>query len=132
MDPTNFRPIALMSCIEVLMGVLAKRLTRWLIDNDILSPEQKSARPSEGCYEHSFLLQSLVGDARHNQKNVFLAWLDLRNAFGSIPHDALSTSLTHMGAPREFVNLISNLYTESHTQIHVSKTLPTASHFSLV
>ena len=121
-DPTNFRPIALMSCVyKVLMGVLAKRLTRWSIDNDILSPQQKSARPAEGCYEHSFLLQSLVGDARRNQKNVFLAWLDLRNAFGSIPHAALTTTLTHMGAPQEFVSMVSNLYTDSYTQIRVGQ-----------
>ena len=48
-DPSNFRPIAFMSCIyKLLMGVLAKRLSRWAIENDILSPEQKSARPTEG------------------------------------------------------------------------------------
>ena len=83
-DPSNFRPIALMSCLyKLVMGVIAKRLTSWAIDNDLLSKEQKSARPSEGCYEHTFLLQSIIGEARRSHKNAFVAWLDLRNAFGS-------------------------------------------------
>ena len=57
-DPSNFRPIALMSCLyKLVMGVIAKRLTSWAIDNDLVSKEQKSARPSEGCYEHTFLLR---------------------------------------------------------------------------
>lgn len=123
-DPSNFRPIALMSCIyKLLTGVLAKRLSRWSIENEILSPEQKSARPTEGCYEHSFLLQSLVGDARRNQKNIFLAWLDLRNAFGSIPHTDLSTTLTHIGAPKELVQMVTNIYTNSSTQIRAGSDL---------
>ena len=64
-DASNFRPIALMSCIyKLLMGVMAKRLSSWAIDNELLSPEQKSARPCEGCYEHTYLLQSVVADTR--------------------------------------------------------------------
>ena len=84
-DISNFRPIALMSGIyKLLMGILAKRLTRWSIDAGILSPEQKSARPTEGCYEHTYILKSLVGQARRNKKKLSLAWLDIRNAFGSV------------------------------------------------
>ena len=56
-DVSNFRPIALMSCIyKLFMGSIAKRLTRWSIDTSILSEEQKSARTSEGCYEHTYIL----------------------------------------------------------------------------
>ena len=52
------------------MGVIAKRLTSWAIDNDLVSKEQKSARPSEGCYEHTFLRQSIIADTRRSHKNV--------------------------------------------------------------
>ena len=85
------------------MGIIAKRLTAWAIASDLLSKEQKSARPGEGCYERTFLLQSLVGDARRLQKNIFLSWLGLRNAFGSIPLEVISSTLKHMGAPLSLV-----------------------------
>ena len=48
-DVSNFWPIALMSCIyKLLMGIMARQLTRWSIDTGILSAEQKSARSTEG------------------------------------------------------------------------------------
>ena len=120
-DHSNFRPIALMSCIyKLLMGIIAKRLTSWAITNNLLSNEQKSTHPSEGCYKHTFLLQSIVGDARHLQKNIYLAWLDLKNAFGSIPHNAISTSLSHMGTPSSLIEFIMNAYTGASTRILTS------------
>ena len=61
---SNFRPIALMSCLyKRLMAILARRISQWATSNGLLSNDQGSARPTEGCYEHGFLLQSLVGDA---------------------------------------------------------------------
>ena len=120
-DAANFRPIALMSCIyKLLMGVLAKRLSSWAIDNELLSPEQKSARPSEGCYEHTYLLKSVVADTRRHSKKLNLAWLDLRNAFGSIPHPVIHATLSHMGAPPDLVEFVKNAYTNATTSIRTS------------
>ena len=126
-DPANFPPIALTSCLyKLLMTVLAKRMTTFSISNDLLSNAQKSARPSEGCYEHAFILQSVLSDARRQPCPLCLAWLDIGNAFGSIPHSALSTTLLHMGFPPDLVRMITNVYTGSTTEIPTStgKTSP--------
>ena len=130
-DPANFRPIALMSCLyKLLMAVLAKRMTTFSITNDLLSNAQKSARPSEGCYEHAFILESVLSDARHQPRPLCLAWLDIRNAFGSIPHSALSTTLLHMGFPPDLVRMITNVYTGATTEVLTStgKTPPIPIH----
>ena len=120
-DPSNFRPIALMSCIyKLLMGTIGKRISSWAIQQDILSPEQKSARPSEGCYEHTFLLKSVIRDTRVNKRTTYVAWLDLRNAFGSIPHPAIRTTLQHIGIPESLISLICNVYTGATTTIRTS------------
>lgn len=117
-DISNFRPIALMSCIyKLFMSIMANRLVNYSIENNFLSNCQKSARPVEGCYEHTFVLQSLVLDAIRHQKNLFLSWLDLRNAFGSIPHEIISITLTHLGVPDRVVSLIKNVYTDAFTEI---------------
>ena len=117
-DASNFRPIALMSCLyKLLMAILAKRMTSFSLHHDLLSNEQKSARPSEGCYEHAFLLESIVNDARRQPRPLCLAWLDVRNAFGSIPHGALLTTLSHMGFPADLVEMIGHIYTGATTEI---------------
>ena len=117
-DVSNFRPIALMSCIyKLFMGIIAKRLTRWSIDAGILSEEQKCARPTEGCYEHTYILKSLVGQARRNKKKLCVAWLDIRNAFGSVPHGTIVNTLRHIGVPDPIVSLIMNAYTGASTTI---------------
>ena len=115
---SNFRPIALMSCVyKLLMGIMAKRITRWAIDSGILSLEQKCARPTEGCYEHTYILKSLVGQARRDKKKVCVAWLDIRNAFGSVPHSTILHTLRHLGAPEELVSFVMNAYTGAATTI---------------
>jgi hypothetical protein len=117
-DASNFRPIALMSCLyKLLMAVLAKRITSFSLQHDLLSSEQKSARPSEGCYEHAFLLESIVNDARRQPRPLCIAWLDVRNAFGSIPHSALLATLSHMGFPPDLVEMIGKIYTGATTEV---------------
>ena len=130
-DPANFRPIALVSCLyKLLMAVLAKRMTTFSISNDLLSNAQKSARPSKGCYEHAFILESVLTDARRQPRPLCLAWLDIRNAFGSIPHSALSTTLLHMSFPPDLVRMITNVHTGATTEVLTStgKTSPIPIH----
>ena len=132
-DPSNFRPIALMSCLyKLLMSILARRMTNHAITNDLLSAEQKSARPSEDCYEHAFLLESIVNDARRQPQPLSIAWLDIKNAFGGILHSALLTTLTHMGFPADLVELIRNAYTDATTEVvtPLGKTPPIPIHLA--
>jgi hypothetical protein len=120
-DPSNFRPIALMSCIyKLFTSILSSRVSHFAIDKDLISAEQKSAKPSEGCHEHSFTLQSVVADCKRNQKNCFLAWLDLRNAFGSISH-TIYTTLQHMGFPNSLIRLIKDIYTDATTIVKTKR-----------
>ena len=86
-----------------------------------MSSQQKSARPVEGCHEHTFTLQSIISDCKRNYKDCYIAWLDLRNAFGSINHEVIYTTLSHMGYPLSFVDLIKDIYTDASTVIRISR-----------
>ena len=91
---------------KLFIGVMAKRPTRWSIDAGAISDEQKSVRPPEGCYEHTYLLKSLVADSRRRKQKLFLTWLDIRNALGSVPHATIRLVLRHIGVPSDLVTLI--------------------------
>ncbi|KAG8239346.1 hypothetical protein J437_LFUL019127 [Ladona fulva] len=57
-------------------------------------PFQKGFIPgSEGCFKHNFMLDATLEDARRNGNEVAVAWLDLEDAFGSIPHHHISRTL---------------------------------------
>ena len=60
-------------------------------------------------------------DARCNQKNIFVTWLDLRNAFGSVPHRAIFATLGTMGTSAELIELLRNVYTGSSTTINMDE-----------
>ncbi len=54
-DPSNFRPIALMSCLyKLLTAHLSARVSQFAVDQNLMSTHQKSTRPSKGCHEHTF------------------------------------------------------------------------------
>jgi hypothetical protein len=119
-DASNFRPITLMSCLYKLLTAV-QRMTSFSLQHDLLSNEQKSARRSEGCYNHAFLLESIVNDARRQPCPLCIAWLDVRNAFGSIPHPALLATLSHMGFfPFDLVEMIGRIYTGATTEVVTS------------
>ena len=83
----------------------------------VFYPQNRSARPTEGCYEHTYILKSLVDQARHNKKKLCVAWLDIRNAFGSVLHSMILDTLRHIGVPEELIALIMNAYSGAMTTI---------------
>ena len=110
-DPGNFRPIALLKCIyKIYTGLLADAFQKWTKDNNIISPEQKGFVPGmEGCFEHSFQTNLIIQEARRLKGDVSIAWLDLANAFGSVPHDAINLVLERLNAPAKIRTIISDL-----------------------
>ena len=121
-DPSNFRHIALQSCMyKLFVAIVSDRMSKWANNNNLLSNCQKGFRQGEGCYEHTFMLQSIVKDARNNGKKLSIAWLDLQNAFGSVPHEAINITLTHMGLPMELVSLIRDLYNNTSSTFQTNE-----------
>ncbi|GBM93217.1 Retrovirus-related Pol polyprotein from type-1 retrotransposable element R2 [Araneus ventricosus] len=93
-DPVNWRPIALSSTIyKLFTKCLASRLSQWLEKYDILSPCQKGFTPFDGVVEHNYVLQRSIELARKRKKDLCIAFLDISNAFGSLPHSTIIDAL---------------------------------------
>uniref|UniRef100_A0A914DGE2 Reverse transcriptase domain-containing protein n=1 Tax=Acrobeloides nanus TaxID=290746 RepID=A0A914DGE2_9BILA len=66
------------------------------------------------------MLRNAVHQATNSKKELAIAWLDLTNAFGSIPHNAIIQSLRGFGFPEEFTSIVHDLYTDTSTTVRVS------------
>lgn len=113
-DPANWRPICLQQAVyKLYAGVLARRFTRWLDSNQRHAEAQKGFRAVNGCGEHNFLAATLVDQARRKKRELHVVWYDLKNAFGSVPHDLLWSTLQRMGVPAAFIDCCRGLYQQA-------------------
>ena len=109
----QFRIISLL-CVEgkIFFKIMAQRLTEFLLENDYLDTSvQKGGVPGmSGCLEHTGVVTQLIREARTNKGNLAVLWLDLTNAYGSIPHKLVETALIKHHIPEGIRNLIMNYY----------------------
>ena len=125
-DPSqlvNFRPIALLSTLyKLFSSVLSSRLMAVSTKNGWLSPEQKGFLPAvRGIQEHTHLLQSAIDEAKRAKRNLSICWLDLSNAFGSIPHATLAELFNSLPIPDELRKILKDIYTGTTSQFLIGK-----------
>uniref|UniRef100_A0A914DJM1 C2H2-type domain-containing protein n=1 Tax=Acrobeloides nanus TaxID=290746 RepID=A0A914DJM1_9BILA len=78
-----WRPIALTNTIyKIYTSIWTQRLQNF---PELISSEQKGFGRLDSTGEHTALL---INQATNQKKELAAAWLDLSNAFGSLPHDA--------------------------------------------
>ena len=59
------------------------------------------------------MLRSVIEDSKRNQSNVRIVWLDLENAFGSVPHEKIWEMMHQLGVPANFHDICKEMYTNS-------------------
>ena len=112
-DLSCFRLIALTSCIgKLYTSILEHRLMRFMNSNKYIDSETQKAFIGgvPGCTEHQYKLWQAILDARRNQRNITVCWLDLANAFGSIHQNLITYALWHYHLPGHFIRTIQSLY----------------------
>lgn len=123
----NYLPISLLSTLhKVFSGTVATRLCTVARNNEWLSAEQKGFLPGvHGIQEHTMLLETAVGEARHRKDDLVICWLDLTNAFGSLPHDYLGALFWSLSIPRELQAILTDIYKDNFSQFVVGNaTIP--------
>lgn len=122
-DYSNFRPISLLSTLyKLLSGVLSHRMTEVSSSLGWLSPEQKGFLPGvRGIQEHTQLLQTVVEEATFKRRNLSVAWLDLCNAFRSIPHLVLIELFNSLPIPDDLRRLLLDCYEGNLMDFRVSE-----------
>lgn len=112
-DTTLFCSISLLSVEgKVFFKILANCLTLYLLRNTYIDTAvQKGEVPGMlGCIEHTGVATYLIRETRENRGDLAVVWLDLANAYGSIPHKLVATALTRYHVPERIKDLILDYY----------------------
>jgi len=118
----NWRPLALGDTVPKLFAaLLADRLTDWAVTRGKLCSAQKGFLRDEGCYEHNFVLQEVLTHAKRTRRPAVVAWLDLSNAFGSIPHAAIRRALVRSAVPRGLIAIWDSMYDGCTTRVRTAE-----------
>ena len=109
----NFRPISLLNVEgKIYFGVIARRLTNFLMGNNYIDTSvQKAGIPGfPGCLEHCQMIWRAIREAKLNNKDLQVVWLDLANAYGAVPHDLIYKALDFFYVPAEVKEVLANYF----------------------
>ena len=59
----------------------------------------------KGCYEHTFLMQSLLNNSKHRNKDLQVVWFDLKNVFSSVPQQKMFKMMERLCPSRLHYNM---------------------------
>ena len=80
-------------------------MNKWLLDNEVLSFNQKGFLSYDGVFENNFALDYYFRQAKTKRRD-FIASLDIWNSFGSLPHWAIFAALDYVGVGERITNII--------------------------
>ena len=63
-----------------------------------------------GCIEHTGVLRQLIREAREDKGDLSVVWLDLTNAYGSMPHKVVEETLKRYHVPEKVKNIVRQYY----------------------
>jgi len=71
----------------MFFAILAKRMISYMLENQYIdtSVQKGSMSGFSGCVKDTSALTQLLHEARINQNDLTVVWLDRANAYGSIP-----------------------------------------------
>ena len=91
----QFRTISVLNVeVKMYMSVLAKRMSGYMVENSYIDTSiQKAGIPGvSGCIAYTSVISQLIKEAKKG-KNFAAVWLDLANAYGSVPHQLIESAM---------------------------------------
>ena len=74
---------------------------------------QKGGVPAiSGCLEHTAILSQLIREAKSEKNDLVVVWLDIANAYGTIPHSLIQLALRRAHVPEEYCKLVESYYAD--------------------
>jgi hypothetical protein len=110
-NPENYRPITILSCLgKLFTSILNDRITKFLDDNAILKENQAGFRHKYSTTDHVFALKFIVDNIRRQRKKLFVSYIDFSSAFDNVWRAGLWQKLIQNGITGKVLKVIFNMY----------------------
>jgi hypothetical protein len=121
--PDDFRPITVIEAVPKLVSRAAAGRLGPLLEGR-LSPAQAAFRGKEGCPGQVLSLLE-VASSRFSRlgRPTYVAFLDLKQAFDTVPHAEILAALARAGAPPDLLRFVRGLYASSTARVKFHRCL---------
>ena len=122
--PYTFRPITLETIpLKVFTSCLRNAMYSFLTVNNFIEHNiQKGFTPNmSGTFEHTAQMANIINKVRIKQRSLVITLLDLKNAFGEVHHNLITSVLDYHHIPEHVKLIIKSLYTDFKTSIITSE-----------
>ena len=111
LDPKNFRPITILSCLgKLFTSILNERLRKFSEEALLLNENQFGFRKSYSTTDSIFSLFSFFEILKTKKKKLFCAFVDFEKAFDTVWREALWYKLLLSKISGKMFNVILNMY----------------------
>ena len=120
----NYRPISMLSSIsKILEKVVAKKLLKHLLDNDLIYEHQYGFIPKRSTEQNLLQLCNYVTTALNDGMYCIGVFIDLRKAFDVCSHDILLKKLKSLGITGISYKWFESYLSERMQSVDVNETL---------
>ena len=103
--------------LKVLMSILMMRLSSQLEAKGLLRKEQAGFRSHEEVISQVIALYEICLRRRQIGCKTWVAFIDFRKAYDTVPHAALFAKLSHVGVRGKALRFLKAIYEDSHIAI---------------
>ena len=105
----NYRPISLLPIFgKILEKVTFDRIYGFLLEENLLNPNQSGFRPSDSCINQLLAITHEIFEAFDCNPSLRAVFLNISKAFDKVWHEGLLYKLKSIGISGELYNLLEN------------------------
>lgn len=112
----NYRGITLLNTIVKIYEQIINNRLKPILEPQ-LSQTQSGFRPGRSTQDHIFTIKQLIEKRRPQNKSLYLAFIDIKKAFDTVPRAKVWESLKERGIHGKMVRVIENIYRYNTNQI---------------